>query len=714
MVFHLLSFHGALVGFTGRHLHPLSPAAGTTRTTTPVVLDTQHNAIAPGGAFVRAQPISTVTNRPLVALRAGNAYLSSRSPTQFDAVPLCASWEHFLLVSPERTDLLRTLLRGIWHEGRTFVGQPTCFGHNLQLGPHTWPIEQLQAEFRADTLTLWTDAAPQKVTLTACPSRALDELLENITELLEVGTFRRALSPWVSVEDVREQVLRLSITPSAIAPCITLAQICCLFGQGELGNQFVTYAQSFAPMADLLWLQALIALRMHDHAHAADLLASALQERYPKQDFTATLPTLLTRLRQGEDALLLVPDMLYDYDLPTFDERFDTLLVPMRLSSKNSMDIRQVYATLFQNAYQRMDTTKDLRLLESEARLNGLSWWTETAMGHTSWLAGLRAEADTHYAIARRLALQEGAVPLPENMGIFSWLGAQECSQLASRAVPDRTGVSRWVWQFSPADTPPALCLVFACDSTHFHLLPGLILSLLHAYREDRSAGPVQLCIGVANPNTEQLAFLRTVAEWLEHYATSLRLSFGHGTTALQDAALEPALRYLILPDVVAQFRCPVMTGDCAGYFPTNTATLLRTLKNTATYGFDLPLFNHEGQQTSGTPWDIGTDMAYFGEPDRLPAIAAFMSDYLNTVYTPQSAVHTAMDRCALAQMLRHFILPRWSALSIRFLNEGPAVLVMPAKTVTSAAAPISQADVLHDLAVHTPRRVPKPSQPKT
>ncbi|WP_338332740.1 hypothetical protein [Acetobacter sp. LMG 32666] len=712
MAFYLLSFHGALVGFTGQRLHPLCPTAGTNRTTTPVALDAQHNALAPGGAFVRAQPITTVAQRPLVALRAGNAYLSSRSPTQFDAVPLCATWEHFLLITPELAELLRTLLRGTWHDGRTFVGQPTCTGHELRLGPHTWPVEQLQAELRADTLTLWSTTAPQKVTLTACPSRVLENLLENVTELLDVGAFRRALSPWATVEDVREQVLKLSITPSAIAPCIGLAQLCCQCGQGELGMQFAVYAQSFAQMADLVWLQALIALRLHDHARAADLLAVALRERYPKQDFSATLPALLTRLRQGEDALLLVPDMLYEHDLPGFDERFDTLLVPMRLAARNGPDIRQIYAMLFENAYQRLNTATDLRLLETEARLNGLSWWTETAMGHTSWLAGLMAEADAHYAIARRLALQEGAMPSPDNAGIFSWLSAQECNKMASRAIPDRTGVSRWEWRFSPAGTPPALCLVFACDSANFHLLPGLILSLLQAYRQDRSSGPVQLCIGVANPNTEQLAFLRTIADWLEQYATSLRLSFGHGPTAERDTALEPALRYLVLPDIVARFRCPVMTGDCAGYFPANTATLLRTLKNTATYGFDLALFNHDGRQSHGTPWGIGTDTAYFGEPERLPAIAAFMNDYLNTVYTPKSTVHTAMDRCALAQMLRHFILPRWSSLSVRFMNEGAPVLVMPAGSIAAGAMLASQADVLHDLAVHTPRRTTKPNPP--
>lgn len=48
------------------------------------------------------------------------------------------------------------------------------------------------------------------------------------------------------MDDVREQVLKLSITPSAIAPCIGLAQLCCQFGQGELAAQFAAYAQSFA------------------------------------------------------------------------------------------------------------------------------------------------------------------------------------------------------------------------------------------------------------------------------------------------------------------------------------------------------------------------------------------------------------------------------------------------------------------------------------
>lgn len=70
MAFYLLSFHGALVGFTGQRLHPLCPTMGTSRTTAPVALDMQHNTLTPGGAFVRAQPLGTAAHtRPLVALR---------------------------------------------------------------------------------------------------------------------------------------------------------------------------------------------------------------------------------------------------------------------------------------------------------------------------------------------------------------------------------------------------------------------------------------------------------------------------------------------------------------------------------------------------------------------------------------------------------------------------------------------------------------------
>lgn len=695
MPFYLLSWHGALAGYTGLRLHPASFAQSLMRGTTPATLDEQSGALNPGGMFAKAEAVENFAGRPLVSIRAGKGYLSSRDQNVFDVVPLCATWEHFLLLPPELLSILRDLTEQEWYQGTRFVGRATCAEHHLQLGGHKWPAEQLQADRTKDTITLWSEAAPEKVIFTLCPSHVLSGLMEDVLHLLQTNTLRPATTPWATLDDLREQILRLSVTPRDTSTCVQLARLGALFGQWELADGFLTTARQHDTRPELQWMAAILALRTKNYDSAATLMEQALTTRYPDRDLGTLLAPLVARQKAGESALLLAPSTLSSVGLPPFETPFDALLVPMRLSSQNGPDIRRIYSSLFERAFQKLDTENRLRLLTAEARLNGLSWWEELGLGHTSWLAGLQTEADEHYAIARKLALQDNMAPALYDQGVFSWLSTQECGRLASRAIPDVTGVANWQWHFSMPEEQPSTCLVFACTGHHFDLLPGLVLSLIHACREDRSAGKIQLCLGVANPTVDQLTFLSTVSEWLENHATTLRLSFGHGETKSDATMLEPALRYLILPDIAAQFRVPVLIGDCAGYFPANFVSLLRDMKAHATYGFDLTEFDDNGQQRYGTPWSMNTTLAYFGEAELVPAIAAFMSDYLNTVCSPNNPYHTDIDRCALAQVFRRFVRSRWAQLSIRFLNDGPPLLVMPQHGQTGLVTPD---DVLNDL----------------
>ncbi|KDE21319.1 hypothetical protein AZ09_00495 [Acetobacter aceti 1023] len=698
MPFYLLSWHGALVGYTGLRLHPVSFAQAFMRGTTPATLDEQSTALSPGEAFTTAEPIENFANRPLVSVRAGKGYLSSREQTLFDVAPLCATWEHFLLLPPELLSILRDLTEQEWYCKARFVGRATCAEHHVHLGGHKWPAEQLQAERKGDTITLWTDATPEKITFTACPSRVLSGLVEDLLHLLQTKTLRPTTTPWATLEDLREQLLRLSVTPRDTNTCIHLARLCALFGQWELADGFLTIARQHDTRSELQWMAAILALRTKNNDTAAKLMEQALTSRYPDRDLGPLLAPLVARQQNGENALLLVPAALSSIGLPAFETPFDMLLMPMRLAAKNGPDIRRVYSRLFEQAFQKLDTENRLRLLTAEARLNGLSWWEELGLGHTSWLAGLQAEADTHYAIARKLAVQDNMTPALYDQGVFSWLSMHECGRLASRAIPDVTGVANWQWHFSMPEEQPGTCLSFACTGKHFDVVPGLVLSLIHACREDRSAGKIQLCLGIAHPTVDQLTFLSTVSEWLEKHSTTLRLSFGHGETRSDATMLEPALRYLILPDIAAQFRTPVLIGDCAGYFPANFISLLRDMKAHATYGFDLTQFDDNGQQQYGTPWSMNTDLAYFGEAELVPAIAAFMSDYLNTVCAPSNPYPTDMDRCTLAQMFRRFVASRWAQLSIRFLNDGPSMLVIPHHNQAGLVTP---EDVLNDLKAH-------------
>ena len=342
MPFYLLSWHGALVGYSGLRLHAVSFAQSFMRGTTPATLDAQSGVLNPGGIFAQAEAVENFAGRPLVSLRAGKGYLSSREQTVFDVVPLCATWERFLLLPSELLSILRDLTEQEWYLGTRFVGRATCAEHHLHLGGHKWPAEQLQATRTKDTITLWSEAAPEKVTFTVCPSHILSGLMEDVLHLLQTNTLRPATTPWATLDDLREQILRLSVTPRDTGTCVQLARLCALFGQWELADGFLTLARQHDPRPELQWMAAILALRTKNYDTAATLMEQSLTTRYPDRDISTLLAPLVARQKAGESALLLVPGVLSSVGLPAFETPFDTLLVPMRLAAKNGPDIRRV------------------------------------------------------------------------------------------------------------------------------------------------------------------------------------------------------------------------------------------------------------------------------------------------------------------------------------------------------------------------------------
>ncbi|MFT8478850.1 hypothetical protein [Gluconobacter oxydans] len=319
-------------------------------------------------------------------------------------------------------------------------------------------------------------------------------------------------------------------------------------------------------------------------------------------------------------------------------------------------------------------------LLELDRRFNGDSYWNTLCSGHQFWLAGNVNAADSQYAAAKALSIRTGLMPIHYNCGVLSWLSGNACEGM-EQPVPDRLGMGEWHWEASvaPAAQCPALCLVFGCDAGYFRFLPKLLLSLLRvcASRPD-PAFRIRLCLGIDTSTPEQLAFMRELINAVSQRDFGLDVTLAHGRLTWRDAATYTAIRYLMLPEVVRRYSCPVITADCDGYFPDDFLTLFDDLRNTADYGFRLYAYNHEGRQTFGEPWGFGAGISWFGEADRLPEIAAFLHDYLQVAYDPANPTNWCIDQCALVQSFRRFVVPRWSDLRIRFMDEGTPLMVMP------------------------------------
>lgn len=710
MSFYLLSWHGTLAGYTGMHMHPASFAEVYSRAVAPVILYTS-GLLEPCGAFVQAQPVESVSGHHLIALKADTHYVCCRPTGEFAPSPLCAAWEHFLAVPTELLPALRDLTARNWFEGTRFLGKAICVEHEIVLGERKWPVHGLHAERRGDSLTLWNEASAERTVLRLCPSSSLASLMEMLTERLETSSIHPALTPWATLEALRGHMLLVSLTPENTGHILHLARICGLFEQWDLAAGFLACAQTQDERPDLLWFAAILALRTTEYGAAAALTEQALTTRFPDRPILAETQDLLDALKAGKDMLFLFPAKLHALGLPAFEDLFDQLLLPMPLSPQSGRAEKQAYSTRFEEACTQQDVPHRLRLLAAEVRANGQSYWEEINMGHASWLNDLRAEADAHYATARTLALQGNISPIHYNCGVFTWLSEAASKALVGRTMPDHLGLSSWTWHFSPeAETQPELCLVFGCDSRYFEFIPKLILSLIRACRADSAAGRLELCIGVDQPTMEQLNFLTKVAEWLEEHEPRLGLNFAHGTLTSRTPATYTAIRYLMLPAITARYSCPVMTADCDGYFPQDFISLWREMQQTADYGFRLYAYDQSGKQIHGEPWGFGAGLSYFGEAEKLPDIASFLSNYLNTAYNPQNPTNWCVDQCALAQAFREFVAPRWHDLRIKFIDDGTPLMIMPhhvggKRALLEHGGTVTQADVLRELSDYAPEQ---------
>ncbi|GBR51342.1 hypothetical protein GCM10007872_10710 [Gluconobacter sphaericus NBRC 12467] len=675
----LLSWHGSIVAQRGFSLSLASLSDVIAGMVAPV-------SLSGDGGLVEVQPIDPSGGRPLYAVRAGNVFLTATPGHGCGTASHIQGWEQFLALPVAHLPELQRLVSRPWYiAAESFPAlRPAIQDFQLRVGDWAVALETLDVQAQADGSVLLTGENTSPLRLEPCPSPEVEALLEDVRNVVRRGD----QAPWARIRDsfasLQSEAFKVALYPEDLPRLQYLALISVDCGELALAERALELARRADDGADMLYFSALMAMRCGHHVRAAELLQAALLKRFPEGSIPQRMQDLDVRLRQGENALFLVQDCLQHLRLQPFDELFERVLTPMPLSEQDGADIRQVYGHRFEETSLRLGEKPRQALLELDRRFNGDSYWNALCGGHQFWLAGNVDAADSQYAAAKALSIRTGLMPIHYNCGVLSWLGGPAREGM-EQPVPDRLGMGEWHWEASvvPGDVPgdqlPALCLVFGCDAGYFRFLPKLLLSLLKlcARRPDPSFR-IRLCLGIDTPAPEQLAFMRELINAVSQKDFGLDVTLAHGRLTWRDAATYTAIRYLMLPEVVRRYACPVITADCDGYFPDDFLTLFDELRATADYGFRLYAYDHEGRQTFGEPWGFGAGISWFGEADRLPEIAAFLHDYLQVAYDPANPTNWCIDQCALVQSFRRFVAPRWSDLRIRFMDEGTPLMVMP------------------------------------
>lgn len=675
----LISWHGSIVARRGFAVFLTSLSDVIAGMVAPLSLTGESG-------LVNILPIGTAQGRPYSALRVGSVFLTATPGHELGTAARIQAWEHFVALPAARLPELQRLISHPWHVASEpfAVLHPVIQELQFRVGEWAVPLETLAVQSHEDGSVLLTGENTPPLRLEPCPSPAVQDLLNDVRAVVQRGDDEPGLRIRDSFASLQLEAFRIALYPAEHLRLRYLALMCVDCGELELAERALELARRADGSADMLYFSALLAMRSGHHARAADLLQAALLARFPDESVAQRMQDIDGRLRRGENALFLVPDRLRHCHLTPFDELFERVLTPMPLSEQDGRDIRQAYGHRFEETSLRLGPESRVALLELDRRFNGENYWNALCFGHQCWLTGDADAADRHYAGAKTLAIRTGLMPVHYNCGVLSWLGGVVRHGL-EHPVPDRLGMGVWHWEESVAPSQsaggqsPALCLVFGCDAGYFRFLPKLLLSLLRvcASRPD-PAFRIRLCLGIDTPTPAQLAFVRELIDAVSQKDFGLDITLTHGQLTWRDAATYTAIRYLMLPEVVRRYSCPVITADCDGYFPDDFLTLFDELRATADYGFRLYAYDHEGRQTFGEPWGFGAGISWFGEAGRLPEIAAFLHDYLQVAYDPANPTNWCIDQCALVQSFRRFVAPRWSDLRIRFMDEGTPLMVMP------------------------------------
>ncbi|MBS0983679.1 M48 family metallopeptidase [Gluconobacter cerinus] len=674
MTSYLLSWHGTLLASRDACLCTASFADVLLKVVTPVLVGDGYE-VTPlrSGLVLRELPD---TARPLCVLTMGTEFLSSRNSMDLDWTGHHMDWESFLPIRASLIPVLHALLSRRWSMGNGSLHLPRIHDFSLVIGEQAWPLETLMATREDDIVLLETEGEETVWILESCPPKVLSQLLNALSESL-MGIDSTSETEWLN-----RQILKVSVAPHEIIHILYLALMCAEQGRLDFAQAFLKCARLYDERPDLIYFQAILSERMGDHAAATAHLSQALAQQFPDPNILKQFGYLETRMAEGENMLLLLPELMQQVSGSGFDPLFDSLMLPQKMATTNNQDVVQAYSLMFEQSCFSKGRDRGLALLRHEQTCNGVRYWSEICLGHDAWLSGDRAAADRHYGEAKTQAIKTGIMPIHYNCGVFSWLPENEVAGLEDKVVEDRLGTSGWTWKSSvlsgQEDVQPELCLVFGCDTGYFQFIPKLVLSLLKVCMARPKGGRIRLCLGIDSPTNEQLDWLEEIVSALSVHDYGLDFTFAHGPLTYRDGATYTAIRYLIFPKIAERWSCPVITADCDGYFPSDFLTLWEEMKATADYGFRLYAYDKAGHQFFGEPWGFGAGISYFGKAEKVPDIARFLHNYLQIAYNPDNPTNWCIDQCALVQAYKQFVAPDWETLRIRFMDDGTPLMVMP------------------------------------
>ncbi|KAA8384454.1 hypothetical protein FKW31_13000 [Acetobacter sp. DmW_136] len=676
-MFSFISFHGHILAHRDFYLMGIPVAQAVSPQWNVVQLSADGNSLL-GFADIRPHVEQSGEAKGLVSLKNGTQFMWNQPDGLLGWVPHNQNWERFAPVLSQHVPLLARLAQGKWLIAGKQTAERVSFSYfKLCLGEHNWDLRTLFLREKGDAIIISDGREPESV-LQPSP------LPVQKTFMVALAAQIKAMgeSPFVQAAQAARQ--RLLVAPEDSGCLLDLAKNCAKIGQFGLARTAVLCAalQDFRP--DLYLFSAILALREGETQQAADLANLALKGRFGDAPIPEQLTHLVQRTAQGEAALLLLPSALKELpDTEEFDPAFHFLMVPLPASMLRAEDVRQAYSYQFEQVASASTQEERLQLVQADQAQNRAQYWNQIVAGHYAWLNQDRASADPHYVTARKLSKDSGIKAVDYNCGVYTWLPEAAAYNLHEQQVTDQLGIAGWSWHSSvapgraEADAPDA-CLVFGCDSAYFRFVPKLVMSLMRACQAHPEQGRFRLCLGVDRATDEQLTLMRDLVAFFSEKDRGMDVSFTHGQLNHANKAAYTCIRYLMLPHIVGQWHCPVLTADCDGYFPHDFPALWQELKSGSDYGFRLYAYNHEGKQIAGEPWGFGAGLSYFGETELLPQIGRYLHNYVQRTYSLENPSNWCIDQCALAQAYSRFVAPRWNDLRIRFMDEGTPLMIMP------------------------------------
>ncbi len=291
-------------------------------------------------------------------------------------------------------------------------------------------------------------------------------------------------------------------------------------------------------------------------------------------------------------------------------------------------------------------------LLEGDRKLNGETTWYHVNMGHYRWLNDDHDAADRHFRQARELAIRHCQTPYHFNCGTLVWLTYAESLSLLTEPEPTRQ-ISTETWDLNFGESPPPQAetvIVVGCDRRYFTFFPKFLLSVLRAHSVSGGATPTALHCHLADPEPDQIAFLKDIQHELSLRERPIRLSFGLSQSPFREASYYTCLRFLTLPAVLNFYGCGALVMDIDSELE---PAFFERREAIAKYDAGLRMYSFDPntrRQVGAEPWSIGAHPTYVSATPPGRKFAAFLGAYIRAAYDPSLVTNWTIDQCAIAR----------------------------------------------------------------